>query len=306
MYRYHAYMAGQLAHIAVLVTVSLTSIVWLTQALRLLDFIVHQGVSVSLFLWLTLLTIPSLLMFVLPVGVCAAILFYYHKLKTDSELVALQAAGLSAWNLARPALSVALGAVAAGYAISLYLLPVSYAQFREMQSFLRHNYVSILLQEGVFASPVEGLTVFIRARAEDGTLQGVLVHDNRKESAPVTMMADTARLVETSSGPRFLLSSGNRQERRDGRLSFLYFDRYALDIGLYAGNMHTRKPDAQEMFVPALLTAEGNTARETLRLRAEGHQRLLWPLYSLCLALLSLSLLLSAEFNRRSRWQRGG
>ena len=126
----------------------------------------------------------------------------------DSELVVMQAAGLSRWRLSAPALQVAVGVTAIAYVIALYLQPVSYTRFRDMQSFLRNNYVSILLQEGVFSNPVEGLTVFIRERDADGILHGILVHDNRNPKNPITMMAEEGKLVETPQGPRFLLKNG--------------------------------------------------------------------------------------------------
>jgi len=153
MYRYSNYIARHLVHSTLLITFSLTSIVWLTQALRFIDFIVNQGVSIAIFLKLTALLIPSLVLMILPPALFCAVLFSYNKLKADSELVVLQAAGLSRWRLAVPALQVAVGVTLVAYAIALYLMPVSYGRFRDMQTYLRNNYASILLEEGVFSNP---------------------------------------------------------------------------------------------------------------------------------------------------------
>lgn len=305
MYRYSNYIARHLVHSMLLITFSLTSIVWLTQALRFIDFIVNQGVSISIFLRLTLLLIPSLLFMILPPAFFCSVLFVYNKLKAESELVVLQAAGLSKWRLAVPALLVAAGVAAITYAISFYLLPVSYGKFRDMQNFLRNNYVSILLQEGVFSNPVNGLTIFIRERDKNGTLHGILVHDNRNPQAPVTMMAEEGRLVDTPEGPRFMLKNGNRQEMRNGHISFLYFDSYTLDISLYARSITHRPTDTQEMFLPELMAYDpAETPAENQKRIAEGHQRIIWPAYSLTLALVAAAVLLSGQFNRRGHWKR--
>ncbi|MDE3016988.1 MAG: LPS export ABC transporter permease LptF [Pseudomonadota bacterium] len=305
MYRYSNYIARHLVHSMLLITFSLTSIVWLTQALRFIDFIVNQGVSISVFLRLTLLLIPSLLLMILPPALFCSVLFVYNKLKIESELVVMQAAGLSKWRLAWPALQVAIGVTLIAYSVALYLLPVSYGRFRDMQNFLRNNYVSILLQDGVFSNPVDGLTIFIRERDKDGTLHGILVHDNRNPQAPVTMMAEEGHLVETPQGPRFLLKNGNRQEMRNGSISFLYFDSYTLDISLYAQAMKNRPVDTQEMFLPQLLAYnDDQTPADNQKRIAEGHQRIIWPAYSLMLTLIALAVLLSGQFNRRGHWQR--
>lgn len=300
MFQYSRYIARTLAHSTLLTALSLTSIVWLTQALRLLDFIVNQGVTIDIFLLLTLLVLPSLLLLVLPIALFCAALFVYNKLRQDSELIVLEAAGISLIRLARPALFVAAWTALIGYVIAFYLMPVCYTKFRDMQNYLRNNYVSVLLQEGVFSTPVEGLTVFIRERDSDGTLHGILVHDNRTRTSSVTMMAEEGRLTQTEEGQRFLLTNGNRQEMKDGRLSLLNFESYAFDLSFYTSSMNARIPDAREMFLPELLKREGLTPEDIARRSSELHQRIIWPAFSFSMMLIGLAALLAGEFNRRS------
>lgn len=305
MYRYNKYITKHLIHSTLLVTFSLTSIVWLTQALRFIDFMVNQGISIGVFLSLTLLLIPSLLLMILPPALFAAILFVYNRLALDSELVVLQSAGLSRWRLAQPALQVALLVTLLSYSIAMYFQPVSYREFRDMQAFLRNNYVSILLQEGVFSNPVDGLMVFIRERDRNNILHGILVHDNRQPGSSVTMMAEEGKLVETPQGPRFLLQKGNRQEVNDGKLAFLSFDNYTLDISLYDNPAGTRIIDPQELWFDQLFAYDNTlSAADNSKRRAEGHQRILWPAYAMAMTLVAMAALLSGQFNRRGQWQR--
>lgn len=307
MYRYNKYIIKHLVHSTLLITISLTSIVWLTQALRFVDFIVNQGVSITLFLHLTLLLIPSLLIMIFPPALFAAVLFTYNKLTTDSELIVMQAMGLSRWRLARPALIVAGVVTFMTYSIAVYIQPVSYKRFKDMQSVLRDSYVSLLVQEGVFSNPVEGLTVFIRERDSNNKLYGILVHDNRQPNKSITLMAGSGRLVESPQGPSFLLENGNRQEMNGGRLSLLNFEKYTLDISFYTNSLTKRKPDVQELFLPELLGFADESLineAEIIKRRAEAHQRIVWPAYTISLTLLALTALISGQFNRRGQWQR--
>lgn len=305
MYRYNHYISKHLIHSTLLIVFSLTSIVWLTQALRFISFIVNQGVDVSTFLTLTTLLLPMLLFLILPPAFFCAVLFTYNKLKVESELVVMQAVGLSFWNLAKPALQVAAVMTAICYIIAFYLQPVTYKKFRDMQQFLRNNYASILLQEGVFSNPVDGLTVFIRERDDNNILHGILVHDNRQEGSSVTMMAEEGELVQTDQGPRFLLRRGNRQEIRDGKPSFLNFASYTLDISLYTKGMDRVYRDPREMYVPELFFSTDKVSREEKNRRlAEGHQRLIWPAYVISLTLIALAVLLTGQFNRRGHWRK--
>jgi len=306
MPHYVRYIMKHLALPALLITGSLTCVIWLTQALRFIDFIVNRGLSIGDFIYITSLLFPSLLMLLVPISLFIAVLFCYHKLMTDSELLVFRAVGLSNWQLTQPALIIGAIATAFCYLISLYLLPLSNRQFNDMRSFLRDNYTSVLLQEEVFNTPVEGLTVFVRERDSDGHLKGILVHDNRDNQNPVTMLAEEGRLLQSDSGPKFYLVRGIRQEVREGRISWLNFDQYTLDIRYYTQVMHARDRDSDEKYLGELFNSNASQSKEIAQNRAEGHQRIVWPLYNMALLTLAIAIMLSGEFNRRGYWKRIG
>lgn len=304
MQQYILYIAKHLAWPTLVITGSLVGIIWLTQALRFIDFIVNRGLSIGDFIYITSLLFPSLLLLLVPVSLFVAILYTYHKLTADSELIVFKAVGLSRWQLAQPALLIAVLATVFCYSLSFYILPLANRQFSDMRSFLRDNYTSVLLQEEVFNTPVDGLTVFVRERDDEGNLSGILVHDNRIATNPITMMAEHGQLTQGSAGPQFHLKNGMRQELRKGRISWLNFDEYTLDISFYTGAMRERDRDADEKYMSELFGNEAMPEGERAQLRAEGHQRIVWPLYNLALALVGVAVLLSGEFNRRGQWKR--
>ncbi len=293
---YNRYLMKHLLLPVVLITGALTCIIWLIQALRFIDFIVNRGLSIGSFIHITSLLFPSLLLLLVPVSIFIAVLYTYSRLQTDSELVVMRAAGLSRWQLALPGLQVAAMGALFCYMISLYLMPVANRQFNDMQSFLKNNYASILLQEEVFNHPVNRLTVFIRDRDDSGNLYGILVHDAR-EANEITMMAEEGRLMQTENGPSFSLKKGMRQEMRDGRVSWLNFDQYTLDISFYTDEA-LRDRDADEKFLGELFEPEANQ-KQRMENIAEAHQRLSWPLYNIALTSIALAVLLTGSFSRR-------
>ncbi len=301
---YQRYIARQLGLVTLIVVLSLTSIVWLMQALRFVDFIVNRGVSIGTFLHLTALLLPQLLVMIIPIGVLVATLFVYTRLMQDSEMVVLYSAGLGPKQLARPLLMVGGGLVLLAYFFSLVLLPNAYRDFKDLQGFLRDNFTALLLQEEVFSSPVDGLTVYVHERTDSGVLKGILVHDSRTNGQAVTMMARQAVMTQTPSGPRFILEDGNRQEMRNGRLSLLHFERYPLDIAFYTEKSAQRPRKADEMGMAELLQTEGVAKEDRGRRLGEFVNRLTWPLLALGLGLLALGILLRGEFNRRGQTRR--
>ena len=303
------YILRQLATPMLIVAATLTGVVWLTQSLRFIDLIVSSGLSVWAFLSLTLLLLPTALAYILPIALFFAILFTYHRLNADRELVVMRSAGLSPRALTAPALLLAGIVTVVLYTITLYLMPAGYRTFKGLQFTIRHDYGSVLLREGVFNTLIDGLTVYVRERKSGGELLGILVHDNRDPERPVTMMAERGALVQTEDGPRFVLMGGNRQEVEAdrGELSMLYFDTYALDLGRFAIAPEDRWLKAGERYMHELWFPQDSP--EALELYGrdfapEAHRRLVLPLHALAFTLIALAAILSGEFDRRDQWRR--
>ena len=306
MPRYQRYLLRQLIGPFLLVALGLTGLVWLSQSLRIIDLIVNKGLSLSTFMLMSMLVLPTFLGAILPIAFFCALLFVYNKLTIDSELVSLRAAGVSQWSLAKPALAVATIIVIASYAIVMYVMPVSHREFKERQFVLRGEHSALLLEEGAFNSLTDGVTVYIRGR-EGGSLNGILVHDAREQEIPVTMMAERGLLVQTNEGPRFILFNGHRQQvnRDSARLSLLNFERYTMDLSEFAQRGGDRWREPRERFIDELLDPASEGA-ERLRSKflSEAHNRIVSPLFAYTFAAIGLAAMLLGNVDRRGQWRR--
>lgn len=302
------YMTRQLIWPLFFVAVAMAGVVWLTQSLRFVDLILNRGLPAHTFFYLAILMLPMVMSVLLPVALFIAVVFAYTKMTMDSELVVLQACGMSHTNLARPALAVTAGVLALCYLLNLYLMPLSYREFKDLQFSIRHNYSSVLLQEGAFNTVADGVTVYMRERHGDGELLGILVHDERIPEKPVTMMAERGALVQTAEGPRVVMVNGNRQavERTQERLSILYFDRYTVDFATANPISAERWREPRERYIHELFMPDlsADDQRNANNLRAEAHQRLSSPLLAAAFVLIGLAAILAGEFNRRGQVRR--
>lgn len=299
------YILRQLLVATAFVTITLSCVIWLTQSLRFIELIINHGLSLATFLYLATLLLPTFLAVILPIAAFSAVVFTYNKLTMDRELVVLRAAGVSQVALAAPALTLGIIVTLACYGLNLYFLPASYRQFKETEFSIRTDYTAILLREGTFNNLADGLTVYVRERQGNGELLGILVHDSREPERPVTMMAERGALVMTDEGPRVVMVNGNRQqvEADSGRLSLLYFDRYSFDLGEFKESIETRWHEPRERFLGELLHpgTGPNDRYYANELKAEGHQRIVSPLFALGFVLIALAMLLRGDFDRRGQ-----
>ena len=90
------------------VLVTLTALIWVTQALRDFDLMTNQQQTFIAFLQITSMVMPMLILIIAPIALMIAAAFVLNRICADSELIVLNAAGSSPWRLFRPFLLVAL------------------------------------------------------------------------------------------------------------------------------------------------------------------------------------------------------
>ena len=112
---------------AVILLVGLTSVIWVTQALREVDLITGKGQTVVIFFTVTLLSLPALIAGIAPVALFMATLYTLNKLNSDSELIVMNAAGVAPRRLTRPFLALTLitSALVGWMSLSVMLAPIS-------------------------------------------------------------------------------------------------------------------------------------------------------------------------------------
>nr|RAW03942.1 LPS export ABC transporter permease LptF [Aerococcus urinae] len=302
------YIFWQAAGPFLVATFTLTGIIWLTQALKMLDVLITQGQTVGTFFELSLLALPSAVNTVLPIALFCALLYTLNKLITDSELVVMFSAGVSRWSITVPVLTLTALVMVVVIALNLYFMPAGMRELRQKLFAIRGDVATSLIREGAFTNPVPGLTVYVRSRTPEGSIRGILVHDERNLAQPVTYMAETGELVRSSEGARLVMYNGNIErvirnpKANESPVSLLYFDKYTYDLTQYASAQKATEYEVRdrylnELFNPASTDLYGQMYRA--RLRAEGHDRLVAALYPVMFSMIALAALLPAPFNRR-------
>ncbi len=301
----NTYLAKQLLLAFMVVVISLTCVVWLSQSLRFIDLIVNRGLPLPTFIYLTILLLPTWLSIVMPIAIFASSLYIYNRMLVDREIIVLVAAGLSPWRLSSPVVLVSLIVTLLCYSMTLYFIPVSYQAFKELQFKIRHNYTDILLREGTFNAVGKDITVYIRERNLKGELSGIIINDERNSLESITVMAESGALSVTEKGPQVFMRNGNRQSRntKTGQVGLLYFDSYTVDLsGLNSMSQRAWK-DQNEYFVHELLNPrnEAENSKRYKKFIAEAHYRITSPLLAIVLPILGLAVLLKGEFSRRGQ-----
>jgi lipopolysaccharide export system permease protein len=158
--------------------VSLTVVIWFTQAMRDFDLITSQRQTLLVFVGITGMIIPLLVMMIAPIALVIATAHVLNKLSSDSEIIVMNAAGASPWRLLRPFLAAALVVSLLVGIIAAYLSPRSLRELRDWGAQVRADILTNIVQPGRFTT-IGNLTFHIADRKQNGLLVGIFVDDRR-------------------------------------------------------------------------------------------------------------------------------
>lgn len=292
----------------------LISVYWVNRAVSLFERLISDGQTALVVLEFTILTLPMVISVVLPVAAFAASAYATNRLSGESEMVAMQAAGMSPWRLARPVVMFGV-IVAIMVAILVHaLVPMARERMAIRQAEISENVTAQFLRSGVFQYPVDGITLFIRSITPSGELLGLLFEDARNPDNPRTYSAERAMLVKSETGPKLIMVSGMVQDlRRDTsrpRLSVTRFADLTYDLGTILSPDAETGRDLRDYSTARLITPDAELLRATgatpARARLEAHERLAQPLLSPIAALLGFATLLIGGFSRFGVWRQVG
>lgn len=289
----------------VVVLVSVTTLIWITQAFRDIDLMTHEGQGLLTFMGLTVLIIPLLVMIIAPVAFMVAMAHVLNKLANDSELIVMNAAGMPPWHLLRPFLAVAAVVAILEAAIAFYGSPACLRDLSHRLNDIRADLVSRIVQPGRFI-PMSGLTLHIRERLPNGRLLGILIDDQRDPTERVTFLAEQGDII-THDRTYLLLADGSvqRQKAGGGDPNIVEFDRYAFDLSqLSLGAQYAQRYSARELYLWELYNQkpdDPSIGDRPEQIRAELHDRLIAPMYPIVIAVLAFAYLGAPRTTRQSR-----
>jgi len=286
--------------------VALTGVIWITQALKELDLLTSKGQTIFVFLVVTGLSLPALITVISPVALFIAVIYTLNKLNQDSELIVMSAAGMPPRQLIRPFL--ALGLLVCGLVgyLTVYLMPASFQELRDLVTRIRADFVANMVKEGQFTTLDNGITFHYRERSGDALL-GIFMQDRREQGKTIVYLAERGRTIETEGQAYLVLEKGSvhRQQPNSRDSSIVAFERYAVDLSAFnqdGGGDIVYKP--RERSTTQLLFPDAGEPYyqfQAGRFRAELHDRLSTWLYPLAMMMIAFAALGDPRTTRQGR-----
>jgi len=286
---YQRYLLKQNLQYFLFIVSILICLVWFSKAVAFLDLITKNGISLKQFLQLFLLISPWILSYILPFSLLTANIFAINTLQQNSEITVLKSCSISNFNLAKPIILLGLLVSIMSYSIAFYFMPYANRQLKLLRNNLQENYSNIALQSGIFEN-IKNTTIYVQKREQDN-LFGLFIYDQSNIDYSIVITAQNAKLNTTNNSLKLILNNGTLQKfnYHNKKTEILYFQQYLFNLNENENDKESSiilKPN--ERYFHELLYPEPNLSADyLLKLDAEIHQRLIFPITSFIFSLLA-------------------
>ena len=283
----------------------------MTQMIEIANWIVNYNLSIWAVLSIILFTMPTFLIFIIPMSVMMAILLTFLRLSSDNEIVAIKSCGMSIYGLLPPVLLLALFGFLLTIFMTLYGAPRSRTSLEEMSLKVAATNLDVGLKERTFNDTFKGVMLYVnKIDIKNRKLIDVFIEDKRQPDIVSTVVAPAGQLFGEPEKLIYhlILSNGtihqtNPKERSANSIQFNTYT-LSLDFKQQAADAAKRKKKRDELSGAELRQRikdlAGKDEEAYYKTKLTLHQRYSIPVACLALGLLAFPLGIQSKTTKRS------
>ena len=299
------YIISKLSSSFFTVMIGLLSLAWLSQVLKLLDEIVMRGADLSTFFMLSVTVLPNIISQIIPIAAFITSAFVLYNMSSDKEIIILLSTGMNPKRLFKPFLLFGSFMTILLVIFSMFLGPSGMRYTKLKIHEIRHDLSGTLVRDGMFSMPAKGLTVYAH-RKDNNSIDGILVHDNRNSSSPITYSAEKGYLVNENNNPKLILLNGNIQYRNlliDGPgMTTVSFEKNEYLFSDFLTENKNFNFDSSQRYLGELLFPNDDDEYAKTRknlLIAAGNHKIAQIFHPIVLIFFSFIIFIKSKFDRR-------
>jgi lipopolysaccharide export system permease protein len=298
--RLQTYISREIVAPFFLSVVLFTFVLLLSRLLKLIEMVVDKGVAISEIINLFACLLPSFFVITVPLSFLLAVMLAFGRLSSDSEIVAMKAAGFSLYRLALPVIIISLAVCLFTAYLTVFAEPSGRVKLKQRLIDIAYSKAAVALQPQIFNEEFDGLIMYAnQVDNQTNTMKGVFISDERMGQTPSIILAERGEIrSDRGNGTMYMhLRQGaiHRPVERSGKLSYQVIDFQDYDVNLSLSTTE-KKDDQVKLKAKELSTRELMAPDETLPAekqrehRVELMERLILPISPLIFALLAVPL----------------
>jgi lipopolysaccharide export system permease protein len=212
------YIVGAAVPYVFLSLALLTAVLFAQQSGRFAEIAIYAQLPLSLLTQISAALLPGVLVFTIPTAVLAGIIIGYARMGSDSEIVAMRAAGVGTWTMLWPLLVIGLLATAATTYLHLQEAPRAARDIRKaaIQGALRK--LDSPVDPRTFTTDIPGFVIYVReGNKVSGAWGRVFIYRQEENASTSVVTARSGRIDSSVDKSELVLSDAVRTQVPESR-----------------------------------------------------------------------------------------
>ena len=192
----------------ILSSIAITSIVWVIQAVNLLDIVSEQGHGIKVYFFYTFLNLPKIFSKLLIFIYFLTLFVVLSKYEENNELIVFWTNGIKKISFINFIGFISIFFVLMQLLFTILIVP--YTQNLK-QDYLKTSSIDFfprLIQEKRFSNLTKSLTIFVEKNKENGIYEGIFIKEKINETESKIIIAKKGRLIKNNGAFVFKLLDG--------------------------------------------------------------------------------------------------
>jgi len=206
-------------------TLSMTVIVWIIQAVNLLDFISEDGHSFKIYFMFTVLNLPKVFSRVLPFMFFISLFYTLIKYEEKNELIIFWINGVHKMEFLKNILIYSMFFFIIQISLTSYIVPKTQDMARSYIRSSTMDFLPNLIKEKKFIDAISNLTLYVEKKKKNGKMSNIFLKEqlNTKNDESQTIYAKKGYLISKKGVHWLVMNDGkiiNQKNKQSTVFSF--------------------------------------------------------------------------------------
>ena len=229
-----------------LVSLSISLIVWVIQAVNFLDIVTEDGHGFRVYFLYTLLSLPKIFSKILPFIYFVSIFYIILKYENNNELIIFWTIGIKKIDFVNILLIFSIFYLILQLLLTTFVVPQTLDKARSYIRSSNLDLYSSILQEKKFIDAVKNLTIFIEEKNDDGELKNVFLKESINENEYQIIFSKKGKVYNKNNKSTLLLIDGTIINNTNDKTNAFEFSETEMNLSKFSTHTTTH-PKIQEI-----------------------------------------------------------
>ena len=270
-------------------------IIWVTQAVRLLDLIGEEGNSIKTYFLYILSIIPKFFSRISLIIFFISLVVTISKFEENNELRALWLSGMEKKKFINYLLRSSIILILILVIFRCFIVPYfsNYSRYLLLDTGI--GGIGPLLKQNNFNNPLKKITIYVGKKNQINEIEDIILFEDN-EDIKKTLIAKSGIIISENNKNLLVLVDGSiQEERKDKKISILDFDKTTIDLSQYTKKTVDYYKPNEILFFELIKKLNLNKDNNLLFLNIIGelNDRIAMPLFIPSLVLLASFLMIT-------------